>query len=45
MLCAENELTASWSWVLVGIALSQVIGGPIAAGGNFNMHPIEKMHL
>ncbi|KAK9903306.1 hypothetical protein WJX75_002492 [Coccomyxa subellipsoidea] len=29
---SENELTASWSWVLVGIALSQVIGGPIAAG-------------
>ncbi|EIE23112.1 MFS general substrate transporter, partial [Coccomyxa subellipsoidea C-169] len=28
----KNELTASWSWVLVGIALSQVIGGPIAAG-------------
>lgn len=29
---AESELTVAWSWVLVGIALSQVIGGPIAAG-------------
>lgn len=30
---AEGELTVAWGWVLVGTALSQVIGAPIAAGG------------
>ena len=29
---AEGELTVAWGWVLVGTALSQVIGAPIAAG-------------
>ena len=32
-LAAERELTVAWGWVLVGTALSQVIGAPIAAGG------------
>ena len=32
-LPAEGELTVAWGWVLVGTALSQVIGAPIAAGG------------
>ena len=29
---SEGELTLSWAWVLIGIALSQVLGGPMAAG-------------
>lgn len=33
MMAAESELTVAWGWVLVGTALSQVIGAPIAAGG------------
>ena len=31
---AEREMTVAWGWVLVGTALSQVIGAPIAAGGD-----------
>ena len=27
-----DELTTAWSWVLLGIACSQIVGGPIAAG-------------
>ena len=27
-----SELTEAWSWVLTGIALSQIIGGPLAGG-------------
>ena len=34
LVCAaEREMTVAWGWVLVGTALSQVIGAPIAAGG------------
>ena len=32
---AEGELTVAWGWVLVGTALSQVIGAPIAAGRRY----------
>ena len=32
MRAAEREMTVAWGWVLVGTALSQVIGAPIAAG-------------
>ena len=32
MCAAEREMTVAWGWVLVGTALSQVIGAPIAAG-------------
>ena len=35
LVCAaEREMTVAWGWVLVGTALSQVIGAPIAAGGD-----------
>ena len=34
MRAAEREMTVAWGWVLVGTALSQVIGAPIAAGGD-----------
>ena len=34
MGAAEREMTVAWGWVLVGTALSQVIGAPIAAGGD-----------
>ena len=33
---AEGELTIAWGWVLVGTALSQVIGAPIAAGRRYH---------
>ena len=29
---SAGELTEAWSWVLMGIALSQIVGGPLASG-------------
>ena len=29
---SQSEMTVAWAWVLIGIACSQILGGPLAAG-------------
>ncbi|KAK9814550.1 hypothetical protein WJX72_007741 [[Myrmecia] bisecta] len=29
---SKDEMSVAWSWMMVGIAVSQVVGGPLAAG-------------
>ena len=46
MCAAEREMTVAWGWVLVGTALSQVIGAPIAAGGGcLRLHKLSLQEL